>query len=78
MDIATQKDIVKEKVKFYFSEKIKAHVKMIPNGSRDGTFESGLIKDEFYWFLNSRTGIPQRLFLYEIYDIEDFTEGGKK
>lgn len=60
------------KAKFYFEEKIKAHVLTIPKGTfKNGLFVSELQQDQFFWFIED-TGIPFRLFLNEIYDIMDY------
>jgi len=68
------KEKVKAKAQFYFQEKLKAHVLIIPNGFKNGYFNSDLIEDKFYWFLDDRDDKPQRLFLSEIYDVEDYEE----
>lgn len=64
-----------EKAKFYKCNEIKCHILTIPKG----TFKNGLIVSEledenFFWFIDFRTSIPERLFLSEIYDIEDYKE----
>ena len=70
-----------EKVRFYFSEKIKAHVFVIPKPKfKNGLFVSKLITSKsgnYFWFIENETSIPIRIFLYEIYDIEDYHEKGE-
>lgn len=68
-DLARERKI-KEKATFYFSEKIKAHILIIPDGFRNGFFKSDL-NSNFYWF-EELDGKQIRLFLSEIYDIEDY------
>jgi len=72
----TEKDrIIIEKAEFYKSNEIKAHVRKIGMGKYvEGLFVSGLEKDSYFWFIENRSSIPIRLFLNEIYDIEDFIE----
>ena len=65
----------KEKASFYFSEKIKAHISKIPKGILNGYFDSDLIEEKYYWFIDDEIG-RVRLFLSEIYDVNDFKEGG--
>jgi hypothetical protein len=67
-----------EKSKFYFSEKLKAHVLTIPKGTfKNGLFASELTLSQnsaspFFWFIEDKTKFPIRLFLAEIYDIQDY------
>ena len=74
IDIAREKK-VKEKSKFYFKEKLKAHVLIIPEGFRNGLFVSDLIDNTYYLF-KELNGAEKRLFISEIYDIEDYKEKG--
>jgi hypothetical protein len=61
------------KVEFYKQEELKCHVLIIPKGKfKNGIFVSELINESFFWFIEENTSIPIRLFLFEIYDIEDY------
>jgi hypothetical protein len=63
---------VKEKVEFFFDEKIKVHVELV-----DKTFLNGFIvsrlRDEVYWMEENKLG-GIYLFLKDIYDIDKFKE----
>ncbi len=64
-----------EKVDFYKSNEIKAHVFVIPKPKfKNGIFVSDLEQGKFFWFIELNSSIPIRLFLNEIYDIEDYQE----
>ena len=65
---------VNEKAEFYFQEKLDCHVPIIPSGFRNGKFDSNLIDKKYYWFIDYRNDERKRLFLAEIYDIEDYKE----
>jgi len=67
--------IIIEKAEFYKVNEIKAHVLKIGFGKYiEGLFVSGLEKGLFFWFIENKSSIPIRLFLNEIYDIEDYIE----
>ncbi len=75
------KKAVKQKAMFYYSEKLRCHVKKVPTGFVNGTIESELENDTFYWFIDFRSiseehpdGKKERLFLDEIFDIKDYEE----
>ena len=64
-----------EKADFYRINEIKVHVQIVPKP----TFKNGLIVSElnsgnFFWFIENGVGVPARLFLSEIYDIEEYKE----
>ncbi len=64
-----------EKANFYKSNEIVAHVLTIPKGTfKNGRFVSELEQDKFFWFLESDGEQPIRLFLSEIFDIQDYQE----
>jgi len=69
-----------DKANFYFSEKVPAHVLIIPKGKfKNGLFVSDIQENKsgsYFWFIESDSTIPIRLFLFEIYDIEDYQEMG--
>ncbi len=73
-----QKKII-DKVKFYKSNEIKAHVLTIPKGTfKNGLFVSELEQDTFYWFIENGSSEPIRIFLSEIYDVDDYKERESK
>ncbi len=73
-----QKKII-EKVEFYKTNEIKAHVFVIPKPKfKNGLFVSNLESGYFFWFIENDSSIPIRLFLNEIYDIEDYKEKEEK
>ena len=64
-----------DKSEFYRINELVAHVFTIPKGTfKNGIFLSELIDDRFFWFLENGTSEKIRLFLSEIYDIEDYRE----
>ena len=68
-----------EKVKFYKSNEIQAHVLIIPKPKfKNGLFVSDLEEGKFFWFIELDSSIPRRLFLYEIYDVMDYEPEVKK
>ena len=69
-----RKKKVKDKVTFYFKEQLKAHVLIMPEGFKNGVFLSDLEHNTFYWFIDDREQ-KIRIFLSEIYDIEDYKGG---
>ncbi len=75
------KKAVKQKAIFYYSEKLKCHIKKVPTGFVNGIIHSELENDTFYWFVDLRTitkklpeGKKERLFLDEIFDIKDYED----
>ena len=70
-----EKKAVKQKAKFYYSEKLMCHIKKVPTGFVNGLIKSELENDTFYWFEDQRTpGKTERLFLDEMFDIKDYEE----
>jgi len=65
-------EIVKDKISYYFKNKLKVHIKLKPVGFIDGEFNSNLQDDIFYWVLDYNGMIKKRVFLSEIFDIKDF------
>ncbi len=63
---------IKDKVDFFYSEKVKVHVSLL-----DKTFLNGIIEKELrpgvYWFNENKLG-GVYLFLKDIYEIEEFKE----
>ena len=67
-----------EKANFYKSQEIVAHVLTIPKGTfKNGRFVSEVEQEKYFWFIEKDSSIPIRLFLSEIYDIEDYHERGE-
>lgn len=68
-----EKQKIIDKAEFYKHNEIIAHVLTVPKGTfKNGRFVSKLEKDTYFWFIEMGTSIPIRLFLTEIYDIEDY------
>lgn len=64
-----------DKVDFFRSYETLVHVLMIPKGSfKNGRFASGLEENKYFWFIETGQGIPFRIFLSEIYDVQEYTE----
>ncbi len=66
---------------FYYSEKLKCHIKKVPTGFVNGIIKSELENETFYWFVDLRNiteeypnGKRERLFLDEIFDIKDYED----
>lgn len=69
------KKAVMQKAKFYWQEKLKCHVKIVPIGFKNGVIKSKLENDTFYWFEDIRfPGKDERLFISDIFDIKDYEE----
>jgi hypothetical protein len=68
-----------DKANFYKSYEKIVHVLTIPKGTfKNGMIVSELKEGKYFWFIeNGMGGIPQRLFLSEIYDIEEYNERNK-
>ena len=70
--------IVMQKAEFYFQEKLEAHILLIPKPKfMNGLFSSQLVENEhgkFYWFLERGKSEPRKLFLFEMFDVEDYRE----
>jgi len=78
MELNGQQKKIIEKVEFYKTNEIKAHVFVIPKPKfKNGMFVSNLEHGSFFWFIELNSAIPIRLFLNEIYDIEDYQERKK-
>lgn len=64
-----------EKAEFYKANEIKAHVFIVPKPKfKNGIFVSDLQDGKFFWFIELDSSIPVRLFLSEIYDVDDYHE----
>ena len=81
MECNEREMIVMQKAKFYFQEKLEAHILLIPKPKFiNGIFSSDLIVNEhgkFYWFLEREKSEPKKLFLFEMFEIEDYREEEK-
>lgn len=79
MEWTEQEKKIIEKAKFYKDNEIKAHVFVIPKPKfKNGLFLSDLQNGNYFWFLENNLSVPIRLFLMEIYDINDYIEEEKK
>lgn len=66
---------LKEKVSFYFQEKLICHITKEPKGYVNGWIRSELQEGDFYWFEDQNYPMEKvRLFLSDIFDINDFKE----
>ncbi|RPJ79363.1 MAG: hypothetical protein EHM20_01650 [Alphaproteobacteria bacterium] len=75
MEWNEQEKKIIEKAEFYKNQEIKCHILTIPKGTfKNGLIVSGLEDNKYFWFIDVRTGIPERLFLAEIHDIKDYVE----
>ena len=78
MECNEKEMIVMKKAEFYFQEKLEAHILLIPKPKFiNGLFSSKLIENKngkFYWFLERGQSEPRKLFLFEIFNIEDYRE----
>jgi len=75
MEWTEQEKKIIEKVNFYKTNEITAHVFVVPKPKfKNGLFVSNLEPGKFFWFIERDSSIPIRLFLNEIYDIEDYIE----
>jgi len=69
------KSTIIEKANFYKTNEIVAHVLTVPKGTfKNGLFASELEQDSFFWFIERDSSIPIRLFLSEIFDVQDYIE----
>ena len=83
IDINTKEkeEILKRKAEFYYSMNLKCHIKLKVYGHINGWIVSSFDSmDEFWMVRDERTNQLRRLFLAEVFDIEDFIEkeGGNK
>ena len=70
---------LKQKVSFYYQEKLICHVTKEPKGFVNGWFRSDLQDGGFYWFEDQRwEGEKVRLFLVDIFNINDLTKTFKE
>ena len=84
-----KKKAVKQKAMFYYTEKLKCHVKKVPTGFVNGILHSELENETFYWFYDLRNNKlkpkeptqedwekkkKERLFLCDIFDIKDYED----
>jgi len=70
---SNEKQKILDKVNFYFSKEMIAHVLTIPKGTfKNGRFVSKLKEGQYFWFIELDTSIPIRLFISEIFDVEDY------
>ncbi len=81
MECNEREMIVIQKAEFYFQEKLEAHILLIPKSKFiNGFFKSKLVENKngkFYWFLEREKSEAKKLFLFEMFDIEDYREEEK-
>ena len=66
-----------DKAEFFRCNEIKCHISTIPKGTfKNGLVVSDLQHGKFFWFIDVRNGILERLFLKEIWEIEEYKERG--
>ena len=67
-------EIIKRKAQFYFSLNLNCHIRLKPAGFMNGKIISEFIEDgQYFMFEDIRSGgKPERLFIYQIYDIKDY------
>lgn len=76
IDNKEKEEILKRKAEFYYSMNLKCHIKLKVFGHINGWFISPFIPVGEYWLVkDERTNESRRLFLAEIFDIEDFIGG---
>jgi hypothetical protein len=68
--------ILIRKAEFYYTMKLKCHIKLKGSGFRNGLIISEFIESGFYFtFMDLRfPDRPDRIFLDEIFDIKDYEE----
>jgi len=70
-----QEEIIKKKAQFYFSLNLVCHIKLRPTGFLNGKIVSEFIEDgQYFMFEDIRGGKPERIFIFQIYDIKDYEE----
>jgi hypothetical protein len=71
-----QEEIIKKKGQFYFSLNLKCHIKLKPTGFKNGKIVSEFVEEgQYFMFQDSRPNYrPERLFLFQIFDIKDYEE----
>ena len=66
-------EMIKRKVEFYFTMNLMCHLKFIPTGYKDGKIISQIDEvGQFFMFQDIKNIVPERIFIYEIYDLKDF------
>jgi hypothetical protein len=82
MEWTEQEKKLIEKAEFYKSNEILSHVFVIPKPKfKNGLFVSRLEELNgkcYWWFIEKGSSVPIRLFLFEVYDIEDYKEREEK
>ena len=71
-----KEQIIKRKAEFYYSMNLKCHIKLKGTGFRNGWITSEFIEGGYYFnFKDLRfPNKSDRVFLDEIFDIEDYEE----
>jgi len=77
MEIKEREKNVIEKANFFRLNDLQAHVLTIPKGTfKNGMFKSNIQDGDFFWFKEIDQEIDKRLFLCDIFDIEEYTPRG--
>jgi len=76
IDKDNKEEIIKRKAEFYFTLNLKCHVKLKPEGFKNGYIISKFQEvGSFFYFRDLRFyEKTEKLFLYEIFDIKDYEE----
>ena len=64
----------KVKASYFYSKRLKAHIKVRPVGAFDAVFESDIIDDTFYWIKKLDSEKQEMLFVVDIFDIKPYEE----
>lgn len=62
---------IKQRIKFYYENKEKCHIRKNGDGFIDGYIRSDVI-DDLFILVENLSGKTKRLFVNEIFDINDF------
>ena len=76
MEVNEKQRNILEKIDFYRKHNLPTHIVLVPEGFKNGKFESELMDNTFFWFFDFRFQNKIRLFLSEIYDVTDYKEKG--
>ena len=75
MNRTEKENSIIKKSNFFRINNLKAHVLIIPRPRfKHGIFKSELLPGDFFWFRELDQDIDKRLFLCDIYDVEEYKE----
>jgi hypothetical protein len=74
--VNVNEQIIKRKAEFYYTMKLKCHVKLRGTGFRNGWITSEFIEMGSYFNFKDLRFLdrPDRIFIDEIFDIKDYEE----